>query len=905
MHPRRATPTLTSLTLLLFALLTPFVLTQTVEAATRSFSDGLHQVGIDITPGTYVAENPTGICTVRYTSSADTQPRNPTFLTRAIITITDQDSAIESINCGEWRPHSKTAPTAAHFSEGTYEVGVDIAPGIYTASHNDGRCIWFTIRDFTHQPDPNQSLTWWKTGQPIVHITDDDTGFYSIRCGNWQLRAAPAPEQPLTEFSDGSYLVNVDIAPGTYTTDAGDTRCNWFRTAPFGDRAPDNTGGYSSIGLQTITILPTDSGFHSQNCGTWQLFVDPDPETTPAETIGQGTFAVGVDIQPGAYVADAVEGRICRWSHLSGFAGRPADIISSGNGLTRGITEISPNTAGFRSVNCGEWVLIEHVHPDTATTSFGDGEHIVNLHMPPGIYMSPGPETGRCTWRRVSGFADAPADQIAVRNPVGKNIAEISASDAIFKSFGCGEWTLLATPEDSNRVTDFGRGTWAVDVEIDPGTYSADIPLGSVCFWSRLSSFSGEADAFVTSESSIGHSVMTVRDYDAGFYSDGCGIWNVVAEFASVSQNDLLTTFDDGVYIVNRHVPSGTFVADGLTNETCFWSRLTGFDGDDFNRINVYASAGQAIATILESDIGFRSFGCGTWRAVSQVDDPLGNQVTQIGSTGDSQASASTVAKEVMTKFGDGTYRVGVDIAPGLYSVSDEQPSTCRWRRLSDFTWTGGVVVESLASGRKIVDIAAEDIGFASSGCGLWELVDLDALTVADPLPTRFSSGAHVVGTHIDPGTYVAVPRNDWRCRWSRVSGFSGQRMDAIASGFADTRWIVTIDADDLGFVSHGCGTWRRIETTLKLGPFDTFADGNYTVNADVLPGTYIADVSEQPFIGGVPTPICEWRRVAGFGHTGSQEIERGGGKGRITVTIDASDVGFVSSGCGEWQKSR
>ena len=904
MHPRRATSTITSLTLLLFALLTPFALTHTAEAATRSFSDGLHRVGTDITPGTYVADNPTGICTVRYSSHSDNQPRNPTFLTRAIITVTDQDSAIETINCGEWRPHSKTAPTAKQFTEGTFQVGVDIAPGIYTASQNDGRCIWFTLRDFTHRTDPDQTLTWWKTGQPIVHITKDVTGFYSIRCGDWQLRSSPNLEQPLTEFSDGSYLVNIDIAPGTYITDSGESNCNWFRTAPFGDRIPDNTGGYASKGHQAITILPSDTGFHSQNCGTWQLRNEHDPTPEPTDTIGQGTFAVGIDIQPGAYVADAVEGRICRWSHLSGFAGRAADIISSGNGLTRGITEISSDTVGFRSVNCGEWMLIEDALPDINTT-FGDGEHIVNLHMPPGIYTSPGPETGRCTWRRVSGFADSPSDQIAVRNPVGKNIAEISANDAIFKSFGCGEWTLLATPTESNRVKNFSRGTWAVDVEIDPGTYSAVIPLGSVCFWSRLSSFSGEPSAFVVSESSIGHSVMTVRGFDAGFYSDGCGIWNAVSEFATVVESDLLTIFDDGVYIVNRDVRSGTYIAGGTDDETCFWSRLTGFDGDDFNRINVYASAGQAVATILDSDVGFRSFGCGTWRMLSNEDEAPRTELAEPTSNDPSseQSDPMTMSK-VSTRFGDGTHRVGVDIAPGVYSVPNSQPFTCKWRRLTDFTWTGGVIVESLTSGRKIVEIAEGDIGFASSGCGEWELIELDDLAPADPAPTRFGSGSYVVGTHIDPGTYVAVPLNDWGCRWRRVSGFSGERNDTIASGFADTRWIVTIDPSDLGFVSHGCGTWRRIDTTLKLGPFDTFSDGNYTVNEDVSPGTYVAVVPKQLFIGGIPTPNCEWRRVAGFGHTEIQVIEQGGGRGRIVVTINENDTGFVSTGCGEWQKA-
>ena len=880
MHFRRATSTLTFLALLLLAFLTPFALTQNADAATQSFSDGLHQVGADISPGTYVAENPNGICTVRFTSPHDTQPRNPTFLTRAIITITNQDTAIETINCGDWHPHTRTTPTAKQFTEGTYQVGVDIAPGIYTASQNNGRCLWFNLQNFTHHADPLQTLTWWKVGQPIVHLTKDDTGFYSIRCGTWQLRSTPTPDQPQTQFSDGSHLVNIDIAPGTYVTDSADNNCNWFRTAPFGDSTPDNTGGYVSKGRQTITILPTDTGFHSQGCGTWQPLTNLEPD--PADTIGQGTFAVGTDIQPGAYVAEATEGRTCRWFHLSSFAGRSADITSSGNGIVRGITVISPNTTGFRSINCQEWTLIENAPQNITRTSFGDGEHIVNIHIPPGIYTSPGPETGRCSWRRLSGFAGSDSDHIAVRNPVGKNIAEIRETDAIFKSFGCGEWTLFETRSESNRATNFGRGTWAVDIEIDPGTYSANIPLGSTCFWSRLSSFSGQHDAFAATDSSVGHSVTTVRDFDTGFYSDGCGTWNTVPEFDITAKSDMLTIFDDGIYIVNRDIRPGTFIADGINGETCFWSRLTGFDGDDFNRINIYTSAGQAIATVLESDIGFRSFGCGTWRLLSQ----------------------EAIADDASSRFGDGTYRIGIDIAPGTYTVTNGNESTCKWRRLTDFTWTSGVVVESLASGRKIVEIDEKDLGFASSGCGEWVLTDLNSITQDSPPPTRFGSGSHIVGVHIDPGTYIANPRDDWGCRWRRVTGFGGEHQDTITSGFDDTRWIVTIDSSDTGFVTHGCGTWRSIDITLKLGPYETFKDGSYTVNSDLLPGTYIANVPTQPFINGVPTPTCKWQRVSGFSHAQSDQIESGRGRGRIEVTIAENDVGFLSSGCGQWQRS-
>jgi len=864
------------------------------DTVTPTFSDGIHQIGADIAAGTYVTDTEDGICLVSITDNND-RTRNPTFINRAIITLTGNDRTIETTNCGEWREHSTSQkPRAAQFGQGMYHIGVDIAPGIYTANANNGRCLWFTVNDFTHNADPNQLLTWWKTGTPIVEITNENVGFYSIRCGTWKVREAEPPTEPATRFYDGSYLVDIEIASGNYIADAGEGLCNWFRTAPFGDHAPDNTGGYVSKGRQIVTILPTDTGFFSEGCGTWQPISSVDLTADPAQAIGRGTFAVGIDIQPGAYVADAIDQRSCRWFLLSGFAGRSTDIIASGNGLLRGVTDIPPDAIGFRSIDCHDWTLVDNLSQDIATHAFGDGEHVVNVHVSPGLYESPGPESGRCTWRRLSGYAGTSADHVAVRNPVGKNIAEIREIDAVFTTLGCGEWVPLVHEANVEVQDSFDHGTWVVDAEIAPGTYAADVPSGSICFWSRLAGFNGEIDALTESESSVGRSVTTITDFDTGFYSDGCGTWEIIADDDIDRKGTQATTFDDGTYIVHRDIVAGTYIAEGLEAETCFWSRLTGFDGDFFNRINIYSSEGQAIATISNSDAGFRSFGCGTWRRLS-ADYTLQN----------APITPETSDANLLTRFRDGTFRIGKDIAAGRYMSVDVDHPNCRWRRLSDFTWTDGVIVETIASGIKIVDIAESDVGFASVGCGEWVLWDQSETPEPIERPTRFSSGSYMVGLHIEPGTYIASPLTNGGCRWSRVRSFGGTESDEIASGFSDARWIVSIEPEDEGFVTYGCGAWRSIDTALKLGPFETFDDGSYIANVEITPGTYMADVPTQPFKGGKPVPICRWYRVSSFDHTANSIIEFGSGKGRIEVTIMETDVGFVSTGCGSWRKTR
>ncbi len=844
------------------------------------FVDGTHRVGIDIAPGTYVAEIDSGICSVGITD-VDEQSRTPTFIGRAIVTITGMDAVVETSGCGIWKPRAGrvTFSPATRFAEGMYEVGVDIRPGIYTATSNDGRCVWFTVGDFSHLPAPSNLITWWKTGDPIAEIKPDSAGFYSIRCGTWVRRDIETPEEPVTHFGDGSYLVGVDISPGTYIADAGDGSCDWFRTAPFGDTSPDNSGGYVSKGRQIATILASDSGFHSDGCGTWNPLDLTIVDAGPVGIFGTGTWVVGSDVKPGVYFADAVGDRHCRWFTLRGFAGRPADIISSGVGVTRGIVELTPAIVGFRSVDCGMWTSLSSATNVELRESFGDGEHIVNVHIAPGTYVSPGAEQGRCWWSRFSNFDGSDAARLAVRSPVGRNIAQITPRDAVFESSGCGDWEIFNPAKDPYRLETFGHGTWAVEAEIPAGTYVADVPEGSTCFWSRLSAFNGEPTAFVTTDLAIGHSITTVQPFDVGFYSDGCGQWILVpnvTDFKNVVRNTN-TQFDDGVYIVGRDIAPGTYISSAIEGEICFWSRLTGFDGDPFNRMNIYASGGQAIATILPSDAGFRSFGCGKWSALDE-------------------RSPTTLP------LSDGTFEVGVDIEPGTYIASDAPHLTCKWRRLSDFTWTSGTIVETKASGQKIVAIRDNDVGFATYGCGEWTAFVETEPNTDEPPPSRFSGGSYVVGLHIEPGTYYSVPRRGGGCRWRRVTGFSGDPDETITEGVSDDRWIVTIDADDIGFVTHGCGIWRNIETALKIGPYSKFKDGVRRVTADIVAGTYVANVPIETFIDGHPVPKCRWRIVSGFGHEEREVTASGEGRGRIVVTLTDSDAGFVSADCGNWR---
>jgi hypothetical protein len=77
--------------------------------------------------------------------------------------------------------------------------------------------------------------------------------------------------------------------------------------------------------------------------------------------------------------------------------------------------------------------------------------------------------------------------------------------------------------------------------------------------------------------------------------------------------------------------------------------------------------------------------------------------------------------------------------------------------------------------------------------------------------------------------------------------------------------------------------------------PGQPIGGGDYLVGPEVAPGTYT---------GTVIGLACQWTRLRNFLGDDSSVIQGGGGSAgsTLTVTIDATDYGFWSYGCG-WTK--
>lgn len=154
------------------------------------------------------------------------------------------------------------------FGDGTYRVGRDIPAGTYrTRGGTD--CYWARLRGFSGSLDSilaNENAI----GPEVVTILRTDRGFTTERCGRWTSNLARITKS-MTRFGAGTFIVNRDIAPGTYRSGTG-SDCYWARLRSFTGSLNSIVANDNPTGRAVVTIARSDRGFKSSRCGTWTRF---------------------------------------------------------------------------------------------------------------------------------------------------------------------------------------------------------------------------------------------------------------------------------------------------------------------------------------------------------------------------------------------------------------------------------------------------------------------------------------------------------------------------------------------------------------------------------------------------------------------------------------------------------
>ncbi|MFD9092952.1 hypothetical protein [Streptomyces collinus] len=70
----------------------------------------------------------------------------------------------------------------------------------------------------------------------------------------------------------------------------------------------------------------------------------------------------------------------------------------------------------------------------------GDGDFRVGADIRPGTYRTTGNRAGRCHWERAKDAGQGPDSITAHGNVTGTAVVTVRATDAYFRTTGCGDW---------------------------------------------------------------------------------------------------------------------------------------------------------------------------------------------------------------------------------------------------------------------------------------------------------------------------------------------------------------------------------------------------------------------------------------------------------------------------------
>jgi len=198
-------------------------------------------------------------------------------------------------------------------------------------------------RSSTPAPTLTQTATPQPTAQPTAAPTPAPT-------------AAPPPAGPRTTFTDGTYVVGSEVAPGTYRNSSSSSGCYWERLSGFGGSTDEIIANNFTQSRQLVTISPSDVGFSAQGCGTWTQDLSP-VTSDPSAPFGDGMYQVGSEVAPGTWRNDSTPG--CYWARLSGFSHETSQIVANNFGDDQQIVTIGSGDVGFEASGCGTWTKIQ------------------------------------------------------------------------------------------------------------------------------------------------------------------------------------------------------------------------------------------------------------------------------------------------------------------------------------------------------------------------------------------------------------------------------------------------------------------------------------------------------------------------------------------------------------------
>ncbi|WP_084127053.1 hypothetical protein [Demequina sp. NBRC 110054] len=164
------------------------------------------------------------------------------------------------------------------------------------------------------------------------------------------------------------------------------------------------------------------------------------------------------------------------------------------------------------------------------------------------------------------------------------------------------------------------------------------------------------------------------------------------------------------------------------------------------------------------------------------------------------------IAKRNQVMRGNGAWKVGVDVKPGLY-YSASPTESCTWERWDDMSgsYEDAVAGGDWGTGRRMMQIDSGDEYVYTYGCGGWIRFDGTGLKRSG-LP---GSGVFKVGVDVRTGTYQSTGNDG--CYVAILDAPSGDIADIVESDEYDGKVYLFLDAGAEFVEVLGCNKWTKV----------------------------------------------------------------------------------------------
>ena len=331
-------------------------------------------MGSDIQPGLYVGQAGTGLLGSCYwvrlrNVSGDFEDilANDNAVGQFYIEVLPTDGYLKT-DCKIYPFAPGSSNPASSVGPGTYLIEHDISAGTYSGKASTeilDSCYWAKLSGLSGEFSDliaNDNAT----GQFYVQVSPSDRAL-STTChlelatptidpaptpipstapqGDPATTPSPPPAQG-NSIAPGTYSVGSDIQPGLYVGQAGTDllgSCYWARLRNVSGDFEDILANDNAVGQFYIEVLPTD-GYLETDCRIYPFTALPGP-STPASSVGPGTYLVGQDISAGTYSGKASTDILdsCYWARLSGLSGDFSDLIANDNATGQFYVQVSPS----------------------------------------------------------------------------------------------------------------------------------------------------------------------------------------------------------------------------------------------------------------------------------------------------------------------------------------------------------------------------------------------------------------------------------------------------------------------------------------------------------------------------------------------------------------------------------